>query len=77
MFIEWLIQNKRLPLILQGLAAEALKAGSFENFRKDYLFQILALDRRSKFSNRFNQGTKRYVVNGFWTNGYWKINGYF
>lgn len=30
----------RLPLILKGLKAEAIKAGSFENFRKDFLFQI-------------------------------------
>jgi hypothetical protein len=30
----------RLPLILQGLAAEAHKAGSWEGFRKDFLLQI-------------------------------------
>lgn len=30
----------RMPLILQGLAAEAKKAGSFEEFEKDFLRQI-------------------------------------
>lgn len=31
---------KRLPLILQGLAAEAIKAGSFEEFKRDFHHQI-------------------------------------
>lgn len=30
----------RLPYILKGLRAEAIKAGSFENFRKDFSMQI-------------------------------------
>lgn len=32
--------SSRLPVILQGLAAEARKAGSFDEFRQDYLRQI-------------------------------------
>ena len=41
-FRLWLESSRinRLPLILQGLAAEAKKAGSFEEFRKDFLRQI-------------------------------------
>ncbi len=38
-FNEWILKHK-LPLILQGLAAEAEKAGSFEEFEKDFLWQI-------------------------------------
>lgn len=32
--------NPRMPLILQGLAAEAIKAGSWENFKYDFTIQI-------------------------------------
>lgn len=34
------LNPKRLPLILKGLVAEAKKAGSFKEFRKDFLHQI-------------------------------------
>lgn len=36
-FNEWL--SERLPLILKGLKAEAIKAGSFEEFEKDFHMQ--------------------------------------
>jgi len=42
-FRQWLIESwnpHNLPLILKGLAAEARKAGSWEEFRKDFIFQI-------------------------------------
>ena len=33
-FNEWI--SDRLPLILKGLKAEAIKAGSFEEFKQDF-----------------------------------------
>lgn len=39
-FKEWLISENKLPLILQGLAAEARKCSSFEEFDKDFGLQI-------------------------------------
>lgn len=37
---KYCVEGRRLPWVLQGLAAEARKAPSFEDFRKDYLIQI-------------------------------------
>lgn len=37
---QYKFNMKRLPLILQGLAAEAVKAGSFTEFKKDFTLQI-------------------------------------
>lgn len=39
-FKEWLISENKSPLILQGLAAEARKCSSFEEFEKDFCLQI-------------------------------------
>lgn len=39
-FKEWLVLENKLPLVLRGLAAEAGKCASFEEFEKDFCHQM-------------------------------------
>lgn len=39
-FLNEMAENRRLPLILIGLSAEVKKCSNYEEFRKDYLFEL-------------------------------------